>query len=51
MSWICSKSDFSTVVSEEEPQAAVRRSQLGLCVVTEGLRKKSVVPEGQSQGG
>lgn len=42
---------FSTVVSEVEPQTAVRRSHLGLCVVTEGLRRKSVVPEGQTQGG
>lgn len=51
MSWICSKSDFSIVASEVEPQAVMRRSHVGLCVVTEGLRRKSVVPEGQSKGG
>lgn len=50
MSWICSKSDFSAVASEVEPQAAVRRSRVGLCVVAEGLRRKSVVPAGQSKG-
>lgn len=51
MSWICSKSDFSTVASEVEPQAVVRRSHVGLCVVTEGLRRIHVVPEGQPKGG
>lgn len=30
-------------------QAAVRRSHLGLCVVTVGLGRKTIVPNGQSQ--
>lgn len=47
MSWICSKSDFPAEASEVEPEAAVRRSHVGLCVVTEGLRRESVEPEGQ----
>lgn len=51
MSWICSKSDFSTVASEVEQQTLVRRFHVGLCVVTEGLRRTSVVPEGQLKGG
>lgn len=51
MSWICSESDFSAVASEVEPQTAVRRSHVGLWVVTEGLRRKSVVPAEQTEGG
>lgn len=51
MSWICSKSDFSAVASEVEPQPAVRRSRVGLCVVAEGLRRKSLYLQGSQRVG
>lgn len=47
MSSICSKTEFSVVANEVMLQAAVRRSYLGICKVTVGLGRKTVVPSGQ----